>query len=279
MKQAFNTVKLATRDVALQREVINRAAELVQQADLHLTPAALSTPVYRIVSEVTGVSDPYQEVKTRTNEEALKLLPRMRRIIAAADDPLAAALHIAAAGNVIDLGIGQTWDLEEELDRAAGLRFARDDTAAFRKILGRGTKLLYLGDNSGEIVFDRALVETLLTRGVNVIFVVKSGPVINDVLLEDARLTGLADLVEIIESGSDDIGINYDAAGELFLKAWEKADVILAKGHGNFESLVGRDERIFFLLRAKCEVVAEALGVRPGDLVFGQDKNILSKEG
>jgi len=267
MKQAVNTVRITTDDPGLRRQVCDRTADLIKTTDLQLTPAAISTPVYRIVSEVTGIADPYAEFKRRTNAEALALLPAMRRAIDESDDPLTTGLHVAAAGNIIDLGIGVEFELEKDLERALNTPFAVYDSEAFRKWVKPGTSLLYLTDNSGEIVFDRALVELLLSMNVQVTLAVKSAPVINDVMRADLEETGLTDLAPVIETGSGDIGVNFDHVSEEFMDAFSRADVILAKGHGNFESCNQRPENIFFLLRAKCEVVARGLGVRVGDIV------------
>ena len=122
------------------------------------------------------------------------------------------------------------------------------------------------------IIFDRILVEELLKTGVEIIFIVKSGPIINDAMMADARVAGLTDLVPVIETGSNDIGINVSRSSEEFLKAFKSADLILAKGHGNFETCCAFPQNFYFLLKAKCKVVAKELGVRMGDIVFKNNK-------
>lgn len=268
MKQALNTARFATEDQALHREILNLTAKWTMEADLDLSPAAISTKVYRIVSQVTGVSDPYEEVKKQTNLEALKLLPDLKAMVANATDPLDAALHLAVAGNIIDMGIGHSFDLKEDALKILNTPFAVDHTDRFKYELKSSKKILYLGDNSGEIVFDRILVEQLLDLGKELAFAVKSGPIINDAMMEDAKVAGLTELLPVIETGSDDIGVCLERAGKEFLDRFESADLMIAKGHGNFESLNTRPERIFFLLKAKCPVVAAELGVLQGDIVF-----------
>ena len=273
MRQAVNTVRLATPDEELQREVIDRTARWIQEADLARSPASVSTVVYRIVSEVTGVADPYAEIKEETNREAMRLAPELTHMIAAAQDPLDVALHIAVAGNVIDVGIGHDFDIQHDVRRIVQAPFAVDDVDDFRAELVAGRKLLYLGDNSGESVFDRLLIEHLLDRGTDVTFVVKSGPIINDATMKDAEVVGIAGLVPVIETGSDDIGVDFDRISIEMRDAIADADLIVAKGHGNFESCEGSPFKLYFLLKAKCEVVAAALGVRMGDIVFKHEKN------
>ena len=272
IKQALNTARIATDNEAQQRKIMDRVAALIPQADLNDTPAGLSTPLYRIVTQVTGVTDPYAEIKRRTNQEALDLVPELRPLIQAASDPLDVALHLAVAGNIIDLGIGHSFDIAHDIKAVLDVPFAVSAESDFKKELRPGRRLLYLGDNSGEIVFDRLLIEHLLPYGLDITYVVKSGPIINDVLLADAVDTGVTDLVPVMETGSDDIGVNFDNASAKFIRAFESADLIIAKGHGNFESCEHRTENLYFLLKAKCEVVARSLGVTLGDMVFKRNR-------
>jgi hypothetical protein len=143
-----------------------------------------------------------------------------------------------------------------------------DDYRAFVRELKPGRRLLYLGDNCGKIVFDRVLVEHLVALGLTVTFVVKSGPVINDATLRDARDTGMTRVCRVITTGSNDIGVHWARASAEFRRHAYAADVILAKGHGNFETCVGRPGNYYFLLKAKCDMVAQELGVKLGDTVF-----------
>ncbi len=268
LKQALNTVRIATTDESLRRRVLDLAAETVPRADLESPPAVISNRIYEIVAEVTGVKDPFLDLKRTSNRMALEMAPRIRAIVASSDDPLNAALHASVAGNIIDYGIGHAFNLEKDMTSLMTRDFAVDDRPSFQKELVPGTRLLFLGDNAGEIVFDRILVEALLDRGIDVTFSVKSAPIINDALMEDAEAAGLTDLVRVIETGSGDIGVNLDRAGDVFRKAFDEAGVILGKGHGNFETCSGMPKNLYFLLKAKCPVVARELGVALGDIVF-----------
>lgn len=269
MKQALNTVTVATDDVQLQREVINRVARLIPETDLNRTPAFNSQKVYDVVSEITGVKDPFKKIKKQSNEDAIRLLPHLKKLVSDSADPLNTALHLAVAGNIIDTGIGYNYNLEKDIVAMMASGFAIEDIASFKKVLQAGRKVLYLGDNAGEIVFDRILVEEILKTGVDIVFAVKSGPIINDAMMEDARAACLMDLVEVIETGSNDIGVQLERSGKMFREKFESADMILAKGHGYFETCSGmNDERFYFLLTAKCAVVARELGVQTGETAF-----------
>ncbi len=269
-KQAENTARCATRDPELQRQVLRKVAEYAKTASLDQTPAALSYPLYGIVAEVTGVKDPYGKQKEETNRTALALAPDLKRLIEGSRDPLDTAVHVAAAGNIIDLGIGHAFDIDQDVLAIVKQKFRINALEDFRKELGSGLKLLYLGDNAGEIVFDSLLVEHIVKAGARVTFAVKSGPIINDATMEDAAVAGLTELVEVIETGSNDIGINWKNVSGRFMKAVRNADVILGKGHGNFETCHDRPGNFYFLLKVKCRMVADELGVKVGDIVFSR---------
>ena len=267
-KQALNTARVVTDDTEVHREIMAKVAECVANLDIDQTPAAMSQPAYKIVSDVTGVSDPYESAKAESNETAMQLSEEFEEWVELTDDSLDAALHIAAAGNVIDLGAGHKFDIEKDVRELMEQPFAISSIERFRSELVPGKKVLYLGDNAGEIVFDCLLVKQLLQHGVDVTFTVKSGPIINDATMIDAETVGMTDLVKVIETGGADIGVDWSNVSDEFRDAFENADIIISKGHGNFETCNERPENIYFLLKAKCELVAQMLGVQLGDIVF-----------
>jgi uncharacterized protein with ATP-grasp and redox domains len=247
---------------------MDRLAHCPQCFEMDQTPAALSQPVYSFIAELSGIADPYRRVKEETNRAALDMLDDLRRRVLESPDRLDAALHAAVAGNIIDLGIGHKFDLGKDIAHLMATPFAVSAIERFRRELRPGWRVLYVGDNAGEIVFDRLLVEHLLANGAKVTFAVKSGPIINDATMDDAVTAGLTGMVPVIETGSNDIGVNWNRASAAFTRAVQEADAVIAKGHGNFETCEDRPENVYFLLKAKCEVVARQLGVNLGDLVF-----------
>jgi len=268
MKQAYNTAVRATDDRRLIRIVLDRTAEYVMKLDLDTTPADASNFAYKVTMEVTGNRDPYREDKRRFNDVCLGKVPELRKRLEDSPDPLKAAVRLAVLGNVIDMGIGYSFDLERELERFLHITLATDDYDVFRKRLDEGRKkILYIGDNAGEIVFDRMLVE-LLSRDHDVTFVVKGGPIINDATMEDAEYVGMTGVVEVIDTGSDGIGVKWSEVSDAFAERFKASDIVVSKGQGNFETLSDREKEIYFLLRAKCESVARVLGVDYGDVVF-----------
>ena len=270
-RQALNTLEVIPKGKEKALEVLKLVAKYFRQADLNRTPANLSQIPYRAVEEVTGVIDPFRVRKKRSNREALLFLGRMRKFVRRASDPLFAAVKVALAGNVIDLGLGIPYDLNHELTELKTRRLAINDYAEFQRRLKKTRRILYIGDNAGEIVFDRVLVEELKRTGsYEITFVVKSGPIINDALMADARAAGLAELVPVIETGNRCIGVDLATVSPEMKRAFREADLIISKGQGNFESLNGTDKRIFFILKAKCDCVADELGVELGDWIFLQ---------
>ena len=269
--QAIRTAQLITPETKIHEKIIRTLAARVAGMSLEDNPAVLSQHVYDVAAEVSGVIDPYKQLKKETNQKAMELLPRLEELVFQSDDPLKNAVHLAVAGNVIDFGINADMDVEKDVLAIAEQSFAIDHLEEFRKQLSPGVKLLYLGDNSGEIVFDRVLLEELLELEADVVFAVKSGPIINDVTMEDAEFTGITGITRVIETGSNDIGVNWEKSSEEFKKIFLEADIILGKGHGNFETLSGSPYNVFSLLKAKCVCVARELGVPLGSIVFREN--------
>lgn len=221
----------------------------------------------------TSEFDIYAEVKKRSNQCALAYAEQCRRKIAADDDSFAVGIQMAAAGNIIDFGAkGQnTIDVEKELEGLTETAFSRYDSHSFQNELAGASLLLYLCDNCGEIVFDMLFIELLkkLFPDLEIIAALRQRPTINDATLADAREIGLDRLVRTISSGSVYPGTVIDETTDEFRNIFKAADVILAKGQGNFETLLPlEDERLFFLLRIKCEYMAGLAGVEEGSLVL-----------
>lgn len=266
--QALRTARLMTDNHELHKEVLSKVSAWIANAVLDTSPAVLSKPVYRIICEVIGNDDPFKTHKKRSNATALSLLPQLRELVAQSPNPLETALRISALGNLIDFGIGHDFNIEKDVKENINKDFAINVISEFEKELHPGCKLLYLGDNAGEIVMDMILVELLQKKGVQVTYTVKSAPIINDATMEDAKECGMISIARVITTGGDDIGINWNNVSQVFRDVFSSADVILAKGHGNFETCDERPENIYFLLRVKCHVVAKQLGVSEGNSVF-----------
>ena len=192
-------------------------------------------------------------------------IPGPRNWSRQSDDPLQTAAKLAVVGNIIDSGVGLRFDLEAEIERASERRFATGDFVRFREEMARASTVLYLADNAGEIVFDRLLIEQMNHK--QVLVAVRAEPMLNDALLADAEFAGIDRLAAVLTTGPGWPGAGVGNCSRDFLDAFTRADVIVAKGQGNYEWLSEAKANIFFLLMAKCPVVARDLGVEMGEMV------------
>ncbi len=267
VRQSLQVARNAECSPALQLRVVQKIAAIVASLDTHLSPPANAGSIYQAIAEITGCEDPYRRLKTISNAEAIKTVPILRREIEASASPLPLALRFVIAGNCIDYGAFAGVDIMAALDKCRTSPFAVDHIARLRDrivSLKKGAVLLYLTDNSGEIVYDILLIEYLFRRGFCIIIAVKDGPIINDALLEDALAAGLDRFGRIISNGSRCPGTVLDQCSVEFRQIFASADLVISKGQGNFESLSEVDREIFFLLMLKCGVAARHMAELAG---------------
>ncbi len=231
-------------------------------------PAFYASYVQRIVQEVTGSEDPFREQKALANRIALGILPDVERGMEGAEDRLAYALKVSAVGNSIDFAIRKEFDPAEEIPRLMALDFEVWDYGIFRERLSSARSVLIVGDNAGEIVFDKPLVRLLGEDGKEVIYAVKGEPILNDATLEDAAEVSMSELCRVISNGSGMVGTWLEDCSPEFLEIFRGADLVISKGQANFETLNSSGREIFFLLVAKCDPVAVETGSRPGRFVL-----------
>lgn len=210
--------------------------------------------------------DAYKEVKKENNDQAILMLPELEKIIQSSEDPFDTALRLAIAGNIIDFAVSDNFDLEATINKSLITEFAIEHTKQLKKALKNAETVLYLGDNAGEIVFDKLFIQTIMHP--NLTYVVRGAPVINDATMEDAEYVGMQKLVNVISNGYDAPSTIVNKSSKQFQKHFSEADLIISKGQGNLEGLMPlSDDRIFFLLMVKCEVIADHLKVEKGSLV------------
>jgi len=270
LKQAHSSINFITKDESKRIWVLKEVSKILSELDAEQSPAYNSSLVLFRVNELAGANDPYAQAREDYNRIALELLPRLREEIQASMDPLEEALRVSVVGNVIDLGIKHQIDIEGTLEKARGEGFKIFEIEEFRSALEKAKRVLYILDNAGEIVFDMLLIEQLRKIGKMVIAVVRGSPILNDAVLKDAKEVGLDKIAKVIDTGNNFVGVIRERCSPVFLKALDSADLVIAKGQGNYETLEGTRPNIFFILKAKCEAVAEQLGVQEGDLVLKQ---------
>jgi hypothetical protein len=225
--------------------------------------------LYGMVREETGVADPYATEKAAANARALELLPGLRERVRKAEDPLLTALHLSVIGNYLDAGTGIEFDWEGALEREQSRDLAAGGTyARFSQKVRQGAGVVVVGDNCGEIALDTLLVSELLRKGCNVTYAVRDVPVLNDATLEDADTVGMTALCRVVSSGCDAPGTVADRCSPAFLTLLARADVILAKGQGNYEGMNTTHPDAFYAFKAKCPVIARELSVPQGTTMF-----------
>ena len=268
VRQALEAARFATDDEAVHEQVLREALRVVSAQAPQLSPPALGQALHRLIRNLTGNDDPYRVVKQRFNRIALALYPRMRKQVEQSDDPFGTAVRLAVAGNTIDFGIYSQFDeagIEDAIDHALSASL-RGDSQALQVAVDGAEEVLYLADNAGEIVFDCLLIEQMPLEKTTV--GVRGMPVLNDATMEDAEAAGLTGLVRVIPNGSDAPGTLLEDCSDEFRRLFDRADLIVSKGQGNYETLSDADKDIFFVLKAKCPVIARDLGCQVGDLVL-----------
>ena len=256
VRQALDAARMADDDPLLHQQILRDVLLLTAEMDLSVSPPAIGQQIHRKLRELSGIVDPYANVKRHFNRMALDMIPELRTRVAAAKNPFAAALRLAIAGNIIDFGPKGNTTEKDVLDAIthAFSRPLHGDLHAFQDAIDKADNILYLADNAGEIVFDRIFIEQILPK--RVALSVRGAPVINDATFEDAKETGLTDLIEVIDNGSDAPGTILSDCSATFLQRFRAADLIIAKGQGNFETLSEESAPLFFLFKAKCPVIA-----------------------
>ncbi|MBW1742937.1 MAG: DUF89 family protein [Deltaproteobacteria bacterium] len=229
-KQALFAARAAVDDEETIKEVLDRVGALVSKIPMYNSPPETGREIYRIVREVTGVDDPFASLKTESIETVLTLYPQFKQRVEASDAPLESAVRLAIAGNVIDFGANPDFQLEEEIQETHRLDPVINDYEAFKQNLETAQNILYIGDNAGETVFDRILIETMARP---VTYVVRERPIINDVTMEDATRSGLDRVADIVSSGWDGPGVSLKEGSEAFLRHYDNADLIISKGQGH----------------------------------------------
>ena len=259
--QSLKVTKLLNLDDTTSKKVFDSTAQVLINHNMSSSPPQIAKDIYKAIAEITGVEDPVALAKERATQEALKV---DTSFIQSIPD----ALKMAVIGNVIDFGSQEQFALDEMIQTHFHQPFALDDTPAFLKALEEAKELVFIADNVGEHIFDKLLIETIKKHyDITVHYFVRGVPIINDVTLHEAQL--LQSCAHIVDTGVETPGYDLEEANSSSKEIFERADIVLAKGMGNFESLYGMAKRpIYYLFVTKCTVVAEAIGQQVKELIF-----------
>lgn len=270
MRNALESARFVRLDERAQREVLMEVMEVLKEIDPEDPPPKQAQQVHRRIREVTGLVDPYAEAKAEQNAYILKVEPKLVDYVNKSGRSLITALMLAGSCNAIDMGAKRSWRRVEELyERLIDPRTGRFEARELEKAIGSAKRLLYIGDNAGEVVGDKILISVLKKKlPIEVVFAVRGGPILNDVTALEAKEAGIEDVAEIVSTGTDCPGVILEESSPELRKEFEEADVVLAKGQGNYESLEKEAREIFFLLQVKCDIVARDLQMPVGNIIL-----------
>lgn len=275
LNQSIKAMNLTNQNTQTKEKVMKETMKQLSNIDLNQKPPEFARLVYNILTEITGKEDPYKGIKKRDNEHALSLLPEIKNIIKRSEDRLLTTIKIAIAGNIMDFALNSDYNLKKKVEEVLESDFAINDYGKFKEDIKKASSITYLADNSGEIVFDKLLIEKI--REINnckVYFFVKGKPIVNDATEIDTKVIGIdkLDNIEIrrINTGFPSTGIKKES--EEFSNFIKSIDLVISKGQGNYESLSEVNANIYFLLIAKCPVLARDLEVEKGEIVLKSNK-------
>ncbi len=264
-KQINRTASLITDDKSKIKKIIDGFGCKLKEIGFDMTPPEAGVILYNMINEILKSKDPYKRIKDESIKLGLKLYPELKKSVERADDRLFEAIKISIAGNIIDFGAQEEFDIHGELEKIKNESFELKDYDIFREKLEKAKQILFIGDNAGETVFDKILLEELKNK---IIYAARGFPIINDATVEDAVNSGLDKIAKIITTGSDIPGVVIEKSSSEFKDYFYNSDIVISKGQGNYETLSNIDRDIFFLFKIKCSVVSKYLGFPIGQSIL-----------
>ena len=263
--QALNASKNITTEEEKLVEIQHDIMRLIPALSIDMTPAEFSYMVLKEVYKRCKDGDPFASEKRRSNDLILGLYDRLCKIIDYSAITSLTALKIAVAGNIIDLGIKDDYDVSEIMRKAVNESLKIDDSENFFEDIKNAKNILYITDNAGEIVTDKLFIKFLNRKGITT--AVKSRPLLNDATMKDAEYIGMSEVANVIETGSGMLGTILSDCGKEFIEAYNNSDMVIAKGQANFEALDAVQKNIYFLFTVKCNTIAKRFGAKIDDLI------------
>ena len=272
LRQAREAMDLSTDDESLKMEIMEDIFKfLSNNFKLDTNSNSTGSAMHKMIKEKTGCRDPYRKEKIEGNEIALKYLPDVKKILDE-DNSLENYVKIAIIGNILDFGaFTLDDDIESVIKTALEKDLAVKDIEEFENSLKNHDEVLYLVDNTGEIVFDKLLLAKIKEYGLDITIAVKSGPILNDACMEEALDAGLNEYGELVEIGCGTVGYVDSEISDEFREIFESHDFVISKGMGNYEGLTEidlSDKDIYFLLCAKCNTISRDIGVNLHDMLL-----------
>lgn len=238
-----------------------------------LSAPEIQTKLNAEFTKLIGTNDPFEQEKKEGNRMALELYKEWKTKVFQSENPFELALRLSVAGNIMDYGVANQFDVHKTIDNVLNANFAINHIKHLHHEISKANKILYLGDNTGEIVFDKLFLEVI--NHPRVVFAVKDAAILNDATFEDANYVEIDKVAHVISNGDTAPSTLLNRVSQEFLNHYQTADLIISKGQGNLEGLIGeQDDRIYFLLMAKCDVIADVLKVNKGSFIVYNQKHI-----
>jgi uncharacterized protein with ATP-grasp and redox domains len=277
IEQTIKAARDLTQDLEKQEILLQKVLETLSNITYNQSPPYLGREAHRVIRRILDNADPYLKLKREFNRVGKELYPSLQERVNHSKDPLADAVKLAIAGNIIDFGPQHHFELRETIDKVLQKKPAIDHTESLREDIESASTILYLGDNAGETFFDRILIEKMPSK--EIYYGVRGSPVINDATSEDAYWAGLDEVAKIISNGSDAPGTILEDCSAEFKDIFARSDLVIAKGHGNYETLNDVEgKKLYFLLMVKCETIARDVGCAVGKYVVKRAENVVQPE-
>lgn len=268
LNQTLATLRKITDDEAMHEMILREVLRMVSGINMNQSPPAMAQHIHRVIKQMTGSNDPFAQEKEEHNRFAMSLIPEIKKRHQHDPDLFSKMLRLSIAGNIIDSGINhpiKRSEVLQSIDRSITTPLEKKAVDDLRNEVEKATDILYLGDNAGEIVFDRLFIEQMPHDRIT--YVVRGKPIINDVTMDDARDVDMFNLVKVIDNGSDAPGTILNECARQFQERFASSDLVIAKGQGNYETLSDVNKNMFFLLQVKCPVIAKDIGYDVGSFV------------
>ncbi len=250
--------------------LVNDFIQYLASSNNNNTAPQVARDLHAKIRDILKNPDPYQKHKEAHNHFMLKEYKILKQKVSQSADPFETALRLAISGNIIDYGPAQDFNISKTIDHVLSADFAIDHSKKLKEAINNANTILYLGDNAGEIVADKLFIETIAHP--NLYFAVRGAPIINDITRDDAKLVKMHEVAHVIDNGYDAPSTILDKTSPEFNEIFYEADVVISKGQGNLEGLLGTEkENLFFLLMVKCDLIGALIGTKKGDFVVTEN--------
>lgn len=278
INQAIKIMELSEVERSKKEEMMRAVLYYLSNVDYNKCNPEVIAGTWDIILKHIANDNPYADIKKYYNKEVLKMVESIESIIETSEDKFNTVLKIAIAGNLIDFTAKHKFDinmLTNQIMNIEKINLAIDDGRALYERLKIAENLMYLGDNCGEICLDKLFIKYIKKEfpNIKVYFGVRGKAIVNDVTFDDAQMVDMQEVADVIENGDGSLGTVINRVNSEFREEFYKADVVIAKGQGNYESLSEIDRNnIFHLFMAKCEPVSNSLGVKTMSIVCVENK-------